>query len=367
LEVNALENSFNLMTGRLHELVENLEKRVNERTQEMTIATEYTRVRASQFETIAQLSKIITSIQDPETLLVKITELISQRMGYYHVGIFLLDNNRQYAVLQSANSPGGRLMVQRRHKLKVGEQGIVGFVTSTGNPRIALDVGEDAVFFNNPDLPETHSEMALPLTIAEKIIGALDLQSTVPNAFSEEDIEVLAILADQVAISIQNAQSFEQTRLAIQRAESALQQHAKDSWEELSKRQRAPVYLYDGIKSISLVNGVDLKNGDMLEIPVQLRGQTIGRFKLNPYDSAHIWSDDEIAMAQAAAERTALALENARLIFESQKRASKEQVIGEVSSKLSSAFNLDNILQTALREMGRILPGAEISIQVERE
>jgi len=366
-EVYTLENSFNMMTGRLQELVENLEKRVTERTEEITIATEYTKLRASQFETIAQLSHIITSIQNPDNLLINITELISQRMGYYHVGIFLLDNSQEYAVLQAANSAGGQRMLHRRHKLKVGEQGIVGYVTSTNKPRIALDVGDDAAFFDNPDLPETRSEMALPLTIAGKIIGALDLQSIEPNAFSNEDIEVLAILADQVAISIQNAYSFEQARLAIQRAETALQQQTMENWGRISKIKRIPGYWYDGVQTKPLSHEIGEKTSNTLDIPVRLRGQTIGKLRLNPNDSPRIWSNDEIAMAQAAAERAALTLENARLLEDAQRRAAKEQMISEGSTRLSAALDVESILQATAEELERTLGSAEILIQLENE
>ena len=94
------------------------------------------------------------------------TELISQRFGFYHVGIFLIDQNREYAILQAANSEGGKRMLQRSHRLKLGT-GVVGFCAQMGQHRIALDVGADAVYFNNPDLPETRSEVALPMKIAE--------------------------------------------------------------------------------------------------------------------------------------------------------------------------------------------------------
>lgn len=182
----------------LSELTEQLEIRVEERTVELEQSAEQLQKRAAQFETIAQLARTINSIQDPETLLNRITQLVSASFGFYHVGLFLLDESREYAALSAANSEGGRRMLDRQHKLKVGSQGIVGNVTSTGKPRIALDTGSDAVFFDNPDLPETHSEMALPLRVGALIVGALDVQSMEQNAFSKDDVEVLSILADVV-------------------------------------------------------------------------------------------------------------------------------------------------------------------------
>ena len=168
--------------------------------------------RARQFEAISQVVRAISSIQDLETLLPQITKVISEQFNIYHAGIFLLDDNREFAVLRAANSEGGKKMLAREHKLAVGQTGIVGFVTATGQPRIASDVGTDAVFFDNPDLPNTHSEIALPLRYAGQIIGALDVQSTKSNAFNQDDIEILITLADQVATAIKNTLALEEAR-----------------------------------------------------------------------------------------------------------------------------------------------------------
>ncbi len=163
-----------------------------------------------------------------------LTNLISAQLGYYHIGIFLLDQPREYAILSASNSEGGKRMLKRGHRLQVGRQGMVGYATSSGKPRIALDVGADAVFFNNPDLPETRSEMSLPLIVNEVIIGALDIQSTEAKAFTEEDYSVLSILADQVAIAIQSARSNEETKRALQEAEIASSQVTSRAWKEFS-------------------------------------------------------------------------------------------------------------------------------------
>jgi GAF domain-containing protein/HAMP domain-containing protein len=370
-ETVRLANAFNSMTTQLREFISGLEERVAERTTELETANEKVARRADQFEAIAQVSRIISSIQDREVLLPRITRMISQHFGYYHVGIFLLDENNRYAVLRAANSEGGKRMLARKHRLEVGQTGIVGHVTSTGNPRIALDTGADAVFFDNPDLPDTHSEMALPLKLGSQIIGALDVQSTEPNAFSQEDFSTLSTLADQVSTAIQNARLHEESREALAQAQSAFHQMTSQAWTDV--RRFAPVvgYRFDGTKPEPLTHYI---NGQQAEaqkeaysIPVKLRGEPIGRLRINPTSEGQQWTDDEIAIIRATAERVALAVENSRLLLESQKNAAKEQVIGEISSKIGAAINLDSILQTTLREMGRILPGAEISIQVERE
>jgi len=355
----------------LKELTEQLEMRVEERTAELEVASRQVERRAEQFEAIAQVSRIISSIQDQEELLPRITRMISQYFGFYHVGVFLLDEDNQYAVLRAANSEGGGRMLARKHRLEVGQTGIVGYVTSTGNPRITLDTGADAVYFNNPDLPETHSEMALPLKAGGRVIGALDVQSTEPNAFAQEDINILSTLADQVSSAIQNARLYEESREALAQAETAYRRLTGEAWANVRRFTPVVGYRFDGVKPEPLTqhtNGEQVENQkDAFSVPVQLRGESIGRLRIKPASDGHQWTEDEIAIIRATAERVAMAAENARLVLESQKSAAKEQIIGEISSKIGASINLDNILQTTLREMGRILPGAEISIQVENE
>ena len=203
-EVGRLASTFNRMAEELGGLYRSMEERVAERTREI--------------RTAAEVARESTAIRDVDRLLDETVRLISERFGFFHAGIFLIDPAGEDAVLRAASSEGGKRMLARGHKLGVGKIGIVGYVTGTGNPRIALDVGTDAVHFANPDLPETRSEMALPLRIGERIVGALDVQSSEPNAFDEHDILALQTMADQVAVAIENASLIEtQTRRAAQR------------------------------------------------------------------------------------------------------------------------------------------------------
>ena len=361
-EIGVLARAFNGMTDRLSENLTNLEGRVSERTEELEIANERNTHRANQFEAITRVAQTIRSTQTLESLLPLITVTISEQFDFYHVGIFLLDTRREYAVLVAANSEGGKKMLERNHSLLVGGTGIVGFVTHSGQPRVALNVGLDSAYFNNPDLPDTLSEIALPLRIGSEIFGALDVQSKRTNAFTQEDISILSTLADQVSIAIQNARSYQQTREALAQAEASSIQLSGQQWKQFLVSQDIKGFTFDGV-DLKQVTQSDKQRPHSLAIPLTLRGAKIGSIKLNSSDPDRMWTDDEIAMVQAAAERTSLALESARLLQEAQKRATKERVIGEISAKIGSSSNIESILQTAIQELGNTLPGTDIAIQ----
>jgi HAMP domain-containing protein len=252
-EIGVLADAFNTMTSRLRQTLDGLEQTVEERTAALLSANEKNERRAKQFESIAQVARTISSTRDLDVLLPQITGVISREFGFYHVGIFLLDAAKEYAVLSAANSPGGQVMLGRGHRLKVGEIGIVGYVTGAGEARVALDTGADAVFFNNP----TRSEIALPLRVGDEIIGSLDVQSTEPNIFSQEDINILSTLADQVSIAIQNAKQFEQTRKALSEAEALAKQFAQIGWQQFTKNKNLTGIRHTGARSTLLYE----KNG----------------------------------------------------------------------------------------------------------
>ena len=253
-------------------------------------------------------------------------------------------------------------MLNRSHRLQIGGTSIVGFVTDYGQPRIALDVGRDAAYFNNPDLPETHSEIAFPLRVGTNVFGALDVQSLETNAFSQQDVTTLSTLADQVSIAIQNAQSYQQSREALAQAEAASQQLGEQQWQQFLFRQPVEGYYFDGIETKTM-SPQDKQRSYGVTIPLTLRGTRIGTIKLSAPDPNRTWTEDEIAIAQATAERTSLAIESARLLQEAQKRATKERTIGQISAKIGSLVNLENIVQTTIQELGNSLPGTEVAIQ----
>ena len=236
-----------------------------------------------------------------------------------------------------------------------------------GQPRIALDVGADSVYFDNPDLPDTRSEIALPLRLGPEFIGALDIQSTEANAFSTEDMSVFTTLADQIAIAIQNARLLNQAQTALSEVEQAYAEQTGRAWKSFSKSQSISGYYFDGVEPKPLSNGTNLKSeiGSEITLPVNLRGQTIGTLKLKSSSENRNWTSEEITLAEAALERAALALENTRLLEDAQNRAAKERIISESTTRISAALDVENILQNTAEELERVLRSSEVVIQLE--
>ena len=356
-----------------------LDVRVQERTSELSSITKLTEKRAKQLETIAVVAQQISQVQDINELLPAITRLISAHLGFYHVGIFLLDEKKEYAVLKAANSVGGQQMLQRGHRLKIGQVGIVGYVAERAKPRISSDVGTDAVFFDNPDLMETHSEMALPLMIAGQLIGVLDVQSEKISAFDQQDIDVMSALANQVAIAIENARRFTETNQALAEERTVYGQYLRRAWQQSPLETKIAGYQYVNSQVKPLQESLDrpeinsavasgqlvIQTGEnpALAIPLKVRDEIIGVLNISSNTPSRVWNENETAIVKAVAERVALALENARLFEETTRRADRERTVSEISTHIRSVSDPEVMLQTALDELKRALGATDIQIR----
>jgi GAF domain-containing protein len=347
----------------LENIKANLEKNIEEHARELVVVNQQATEQAEQLKLIADVARSAISIQDVERLLPHITHLISQRFNFYHVGIFLLDEQKQFAVLRASNSGGGLRMLKKGHRLRIGTQGIVGYVGQTGQVRIALNVEDDPAYFGGVDLPDTRSEIALPLKSGDIILGVLDIQSTDTNAFSEDETSTLSILADQVAIAIQSAIAFEQSQRALLEAEVASRQAASQAWKGYGKTLEKQGYRYDGVRTEPLKEA-STSSGNTLDLPVRFRGQMIGHLKLNHRDASHAWTEDELIIADATAERVALALEGARLLEDAQKRAARETFLSDITAKLGTSFQMDSILRDTVEELGQTLRHSTVTFQL---
>ena len=300
-EIGVLAQAFNKMTAELRAMVSSLEQRVAERTRVLEH-------RSQQLLAAAQVSRRAVLIRDKEQLLDIVVHQISERFGFYHAGVFLIDDQGRYAVLQAASSEGGQRMLARGHKLRLGA-GIVGYVAETGKPRIALDVGEDAHFFNNPDLPHTRSEMGLPLQGHDRLLGVLDVQSTEPGAFTEADVTVLQTMADQVAMAIENTQLLAEAEARLQEVRRLLQSQSREDWIKILRERSNIGYLYDGI-AVRPYDEAALALAAS-ELPIEVRDQIIGKVHLKLPEGA-VLGEDEWELVQGILAQAGEALESAR-------------------------------------------------------
>jgi PAS domain S-box-containing protein len=180
--------------------------------------------RAVQLQTATAISNAVSTMLDVNELLPFVVNVIQQRFNLYYVGLFLVNETYQSAVLRAATGEIGRNMLERGYQLPIDDRSMIGWCIGHETARIALDVGDDAIRFSNPDLPETHSELALPLISRGQVLGAMSTQSTETAAFNPQDITVLQTMADQVATAIANAQLLEQAHAASQQAEERLRE-----------------------------------------------------------------------------------------------------------------------------------------------
>jgi len=350
-EFKSVADQFQAALGFLAKDRADLEKRVEERTAGLFKKTD-------QLRAASYIARQTAEIQALDTILKVVADLVTDQFGFYHTGIFLMNETGNEVVLVSASSDGGRRMVEKGHSLKVGSQGIVGYAAGQKRPRIALDVGADAVFFNNPDLPMTRSEVALPLIIRERVLGVLDIQSDQPQAFSMEEIDVLQTLADQVAVAIENTRLLEESQTALMQVEALTAIRTRESW---SQKVRESGYSYT-YTPLGIHAGKSSEESDQaFKIPITLRGQKIGAISIARKDKTP-WSEMDRELINEVAYQTGLAVDNVRLVDDATQRAKQEQTVGELAARFSQSTDIDALLQIAARELGQVADVAEVSI-----
>ncbi|GAB4459648.1 MAG: hypothetical protein Kow0070_14890 [Anaerolineales bacterium] len=352
-EFKSVASQFQTAVAALTHERSELEKRVEERTAGL-------RQKSEQLRAAAYIARQTADLQDLDSILKFIVNLITEQFGFYHAGIFLMNESGDEVILVAASSEGGKRMLEKGHSLKVGTEGIVGYAAAMKKPRIALDTGTDPVFFDNPDLPHTRSEAAVPMMIHDRVIGVLDIQSNQPMAFSADDLDVLETLASQAAVAIEKMRLLEEAQTALMQIEALTAARTRQAWEQRA-RQGGVAYTYTplGVRA-----GGNLENEDnALKIPITLRGQKIGVISIARKDNAP-WNQFDKEMVQEVAYQTGLALDNMRLIEEATQRSLQEQTVSELALRFSQVMDIDALLQTAARELGQIPDVLEASVFV---
>lgn len=387
--------------------------------QRVAVRTRDLERRSIQLQTASEVARDATATLDTEKLLNDTVHLISERFGFYHAGVFLIDDAKEYAVIRAASkSEGGQRMLARGHKLTVGREGIVGHVAGTGEPLVVLDVGREAVHLVNPDLPDTRSEVALPLISHGRIIGVLDVQADRPVTFTKEDVAALQTMADQLANAIESAQLYTAEQQRRQEAEtlyraaqalattldlplvfegilselrkvvaydSASVQLLRDGQLEIigghgfpnldellgmtfdfSKddnpngevvRRRAPVIIDDAPAIYEeFLRGPHATIGirSWLGVPLMLGDQLIGMLALDKREPG-FYTPEHAQLASAFAAQAAVAIENARLYEEAQRHVEELTALHNIDVAMISSLELDEVLSIISEQVSEAL------------
>lgn len=341
-EIGRLAIYFNRMIARLDDLQTSLESQIAQRTE--------------QLKATAEVGRAASSILDPDELIEEIVNLITERLGYYYAAIFIISPDGSWAELRSATGEAGAALKVQRHRLAVGGKSMVGSAINLRQARIAHDVGLEAVRFNNPLLPQTRSEIALPLMVGKRVIGVLDAQSTEANAFDAENTETLLGMANQVAVALENARLYQEAQDALREIRSNQQSQLSQDWSDVVDEEGNLEF------AVGQENYIEDDETRLLRMPLTLRDQIIGEISISGDD---IWTEEDQIWVESIARQAAFAIENARLLEESQQTALQERLIAEITGKIWSSTTIDGILQVAIAELGRTLSVNEAVIKLD--
>jgi GAF domain-containing protein len=358
------------LSSRLQAQSQDLEDQVAERTASLER-------KAAQLETTAEISRLTSEMMDPGDLMSQSVNLIQGRFDFYHVSIFLLDETGLWANLVSSTGEAGKALISQHHRLATGSASIIGWVTANRLPRVTTNVADDPFYFRNPLLPETRSEMAVPLIVGTRLLGALDVQSTTPDAFLEDDIRAVEAIAAELAIAIDSARLIQETQRQLERFESSYRDLARQSWRRIA-RSSGDYDIRFGTPEIggleeegafttskeSEESGLPVLSDDRreLSVPVQMRGEIIATITARRGEDEELWSEDDVSLLRAVAGQTALALESARQYTEEHRRVSELEVINRVSQAVSQHLRLDSLYRVVHAQINQVLGETDMYI-----
>jgi GAF domain-containing protein/HAMP domain-containing protein len=340
-ELGVVTIQFNRMVERLEGLQNQLEVQVRERTKQLTSSNE--------------LGRVASSSLDPERLLRNVMNLFEQQFGYYFAAVYLLDPSEKWAELVDATSESGLLLKQNHHRLEIAGKSLVGRAIRDKSPRTWQFTSDEMRRESNPLLPYSKSEISLPLMVADRVLGVLDVQSTKPDDFTADVIDTLQNMAGQVAIALENARLFQEAQQNIRELRAIQQQYLLTGWSGYSGALEELEYAV-GDESDS--------DAGKIEVPISLRDQTLGQIRL---ESSTEWTPEQKSLVDAVATQAAIAVENARLVNETRQAALRERMLSEINSKIWSSATIDSVLQTVVKELGRRLDASRVSIELNMD
>jgi len=340
-ELGIVTMHFNRMVAQLEALQNTQEQQVTERTKQLTASNEVGRVAASSL--------------DPDELLGRVIRLFPEQFGYYYAAIYLLDSTEKWAELKEASGDAGQVLKKNHHRLEVDGKSMVGTAIRERAPRIAQIASQEKNRIENPLLPYTLSEIALPLMVGDRVLGALNVQSTREADFGPQVIETMHNMTAQVSIALENARLYQAAQKVIKEMRAIQQQYLQEGWSVYSAQHDELEYA---------VGDEILENTMQMEVPISLRDQLLGQITLAGNDE---WTHEQRSLADAVATQAAIALENARLVSESRQVAIRERMLAEINSKIWASATIDGVLQTAVKELGRRLNASQVTVELHME
>lgn len=340
-ELGIVTMHFNRTIARLEALQNTLEQQVAERTKLLEASNEVGRVASSSL--------------DPDELLARVINLFTEQFGYYFAAIYLLDPSEKWAEIREATGEIGKLLKQNRQRHEIAGRSMVGSAIREKAARIAQIASEEKNRYQNPLLPYTRSEIALPLLAGDRVLGALNVQSIKESDFTPDVIRTMQSMAGHVAIALENARLYQEAQQNIHEMRAIQQQYLLTGWGEIS----------DPVEDLEYGVGDEPEdNAKQVEVPISLRDQVLGEIRL---ENPETWTPEQENLVNAVATQAAVALENARLVSESRQTALRERMLAEINSKIWSSATIDGILQTVAKELGRRLDASRATIELKIE
>jgi GAF domain-containing protein/HAMP domain-containing protein len=366
-EIGTLAQAFNQMTTQLQETLGTLEEQVAARTRRLEIA--------------ASLGERFAGILDFDQLLTQLVEQVKASFGYYHAHIYILDDERENLVMTAgAGEPGAKMKATGHHIPLRAPASLVARAARSGQIVRVDNVREAKDWLPNPLLPDTYSEMSVPIIVDEQVMGVLDVQQNRIAGLDEGDANLLRSLANQVAVSIRNARLFAEVESALAEAHIAQEIYQQQAWEAIKRAGQERDYLYSrpGSPVITQEQLLQLDHPphssarpavleNALMVPIRSREQSIGVIQLLDIGPARQWDERELALIESVGDQVAQVAENLRLLYETQERASRERLVAQISDKMRRATDMETLLQTAVTELTQALGSSRTFAQIGTE
>lgn len=362
--------------GVLAETVIELRQQIQSLTQDMEARIE---ARSRDLQVTQDIGRAAISQSDLDSLMNSVINLITERFNrIYHAQIFLIEGS--YAVLKASTGTAGQQLLRRGHRLAVGSLSVIGQVTLQNQTIIARDTTASEVHSRNEFLKDTRSELAIPMRIGNRTIGVLDVQSKERDSFDDNLVAILETMTDQIAMAIENTRLYEESTIRLKEMEHATRHRLQQNWEDFMYSQRTNqmmtqagaqnIFDFTQLRDQASQSGkfaigeVTERDTIPVAIPIVIRDQVLGVIEWELAEAD--FNRNRLLLAEELASRLAVSLDNARLVQASQQSVENERVVNTISAKISGQTDIEQILQTAIREVGQALRAPRVNISLNQ-